>query len=165
MTHNATAQHDSVAISTAAFDRPASRLRNTAVLTSRRAVWESLGYRRKLSGERDEAFGHRSRLDGACGGESSGRGLAGRERHQGRPAVSQAQAGCASLSLGPQHDAREPGYLRGRIKWPEGLSDVEPIATLHSTVYDRLAAKSVQHFYERRPYRPTNLASHGKVKH
>jgi hypothetical protein len=61
-------------------------------------------------------------------------------------------------ALGPQHDARKPGYLRGRLKWPEGPREVEPVAKL--TVYDRFAAKAVRHFYEDRPYRPANLAKH-----
>jgi uncharacterized protein (DUF2235 family) len=66
-------------------------------------------------------------------------------------------------ALGPQHDAREPGYLRGRLKWPEGPREVEPVAMLHSSVYDRFAAKAVRHFYDDRPYRPANLAEHEKL--
>lgn len=65
---------------------------------------------------------------------------------------------------GPQHDAREPGYLGGRIKWTQGLRKIDPDAILHKSVYDRFAAASVQHFYEMKPYRPENLARHDKAK-
>jgi uncharacterized protein (DUF2235 family) len=65
--------------------------------------------------------------------------------------------------LGPQHDEREPGYLGGRIKWKERLREVLPEAILHSSVYERFAAEAVQHFYERKPYRPLNLANHAKL--
>lgn len=67
--------------------------------------------------------------------------------------------------LGPQHDAREPGYLAGRFKWTEGLRQVEDGAILHSSVLVRFAAADgVQHFYERTDYRPSNLRNHGKTK-
>jgi uncharacterized protein (DUF2235 family) len=61
---------------------------------------------------------------------------------------------------GPQHDAREPGYLWGRFKWTKGLRKIDPNAILHSSVYERFAADKVQHFYEIKPYRPENLATH-----
>lgn len=67
--------------------------------------------------------------------------------------------------LGAQHDEREPGYCGGRFKWTEGLREVQPDASLHSSVLERLAAANVQHFYERKPYRPVNLAEHHKVAH
>lgn len=67
--------------------------------------------------------------------------------------------------LGPQHDEREPGYLRGRFKWSEGLRRVEDEAILHSSVLARFAApEGVQHFYRRAVYRPSNLSGHTKVK-
>lgn len=67
--------------------------------------------------------------------------------------------------LGPQHDEREPGWVRGRIKWPLGLRDIQPEAVLHSSVLKRFEAEGgVQHFYERQAYRPPNLRTHGKVK-
>ena len=72
----------------------------------------------------------------------------------------------SSDPLGPQHDEREPGYFRGRFKWTEGLREVQNEAILHPTVLDRFAAKEgVQHYYERRAYRPINLASREKTKH
>jgi uncharacterized protein (DUF2235 family) len=68
--------------------------------------------------------------------------------------------------LGPQHDAREPGYLGGQFKWSEGQRRVEDEAILHSSVLARFAATDgVQHFYERIDYRPSNLKQHSKVKH
>jgi hypothetical protein len=70
---------------------------------------------------------------------------------------------CDPDPLGPQHDEREPGYLGGRIKWKERLREVLPEAILHSSVYERFAAEAVQHFYERKPYRPLNLANHAKL--
>jgi hypothetical protein len=67
--------------------------------------------------------------------------------------------------LGPQHDEREPGYFAGRFKWSEGLRHVEDEAILHSSVLRRFAATDgAQHFYERRNYRPMNMAGHSKVK-
>ncbi|MCP2057731.1 phospholipase effector Tle1 domain-containing protein [Bradyrhizobium diazoefficiens] len=67
--------------------------------------------------------------------------------------------------LGPQHDEREPGYLRGRFKWTEGLREVQDEAVLHSSVLARFAATDgVQHFYARADYRPPNLRGHTKVK-
>jgi uncharacterized protein (DUF2235 family) len=65
---------------------------------------------------------------------------------------------------GPQHDAREPGYLSGRIKWTKALRKIDPDAVLHPTVYERFAADEVQHFYEMKPYRPENLATHEKLQ-
>jgi uncharacterized protein (DUF2235 family) len=68
--------------------------------------------------------------------------------------------------LGSQHDEREPGYLRGRFKWSEGLRQVQDEAILHSSVLARFAAPGgVQHFYQRGDYRPANLSGHSKVKH
>jgi uncharacterized protein (DUF2235 family) len=67
--------------------------------------------------------------------------------------------------LGPQHDEREPGWLRGRFKWTEGLREIQDAAILHSTVLERFAASGgVQHYYDRAVYRPQNLRSHIKVK-
>lgn len=67
--------------------------------------------------------------------------------------------------LGPQHDEREPGYLRGRFKWTEGLRQVQEEAILHSSVLARFTAPGgVQQFYERANYRPPNLRDHSKVK-
>ncbi|MGB7172082.1 MAG: DUF2235 domain-containing protein [Candidatus Acidiferrales bacterium] len=65
---------------------------------------------------------------------------------------------------GPQHDAREPGYVWGLIKYTKGLRPVNPDAVLHPTVYARFAAASVPHFYEMKPYRPENLSEHEKLK-
>jgi Uncharacterized alpha/beta hydrolase domain (DUF2235) len=62
--------------------------------------------------------------------------------------------------LGPQHDAREPGWFGGRLKWAKALREIDPDAPLHSSVYERFAADKVQHFYEMMPYRPENLAGH-----
>jgi uncharacterized protein (DUF2235 family) len=67
-------------------------------------------------------------------------------------------------ACGPQHDAREPGYLWGRIKYTKGLRPVNPDALLHPTVYTRFATARVQHFYEMKPYRPDNLSNHEKLK-
>jgi hypothetical protein len=61
---------------------------------------------------------------------------------------------------GPQHDAREPGYLGGRVKYAKALRRIDPNAILHPTVYERFAADEVQHFYEMKAYRPDNLARH-----
>jgi uncharacterized protein (DUF2235 family) len=61
---------------------------------------------------------------------------------------------------GPQHDAREPGYLWGRVKWKKALRKIDHDAILHHSVYDRFAADRVQHFYEMKPYRPENLSQH-----
>jgi Uncharacterized alpha/beta hydrolase domain (DUF2235) len=66
--------------------------------------------------------------------------------------------------LGPQHDAREPGYLGGHFKWREGHRKVEPCAILHSSVYKRFdAPDGVPHFYGSAPYRPVNLSDHEKL--
>jgi uncharacterized protein (DUF2235 family) len=65
---------------------------------------------------------------------------------------------------GPQHDAREPGYLAGRFKWNKALRKIDPDAILHASVYERFAAEAVQHFYQRLPYRPENLAGHDRLK-
>jgi len=65
---------------------------------------------------------------------------------------------------GPQHDAREPGWFGGRLKWPEALRKIDPDAILHQSVYDRFAADKVQHFYEMKAYRPENLATHERLK-
>jgi len=61
---------------------------------------------------------------------------------------------------GPQHDEREPGWFGGRLKWTKALRKIAPDAILHPSVYDRFAADKVQHFYEMKPYRPENLATH-----
>ncbi|HEY1803269.1 MAG TPA: DUF2235 domain-containing protein [Terracidiphilus sp.] len=65
---------------------------------------------------------------------------------------------------GPQHDAREPGYLWGLFKWKKALRTIDHEAILHPSVYARFAADVVQHFYQRTPYRPENLAGHNKLK-
>ena len=65
---------------------------------------------------------------------------------------------------GPQHDAREPGYLGGRIRWAKALRQIDHDAILHATVYERFAAQKVQHFYEMKAYRPENLSEHDKLK-
>jgi uncharacterized protein (DUF2235 family) len=66
--------------------------------------------------------------------------------------------------LGPQHDAREPGYLGGRFKWTEGQRNIDACAILHSSVYKRFEEPDgVQHFYCRERYRPTNLSGHEKL--
>ncbi|MDR3421511.1 MAG: DUF2235 domain-containing protein [Xanthobacteraceae bacterium] len=64
---------------------------------------------------------------------------------------------------GPQHDAREPGYLCGLVKWTKGLRPIDRDAKLHPSVYDRFVAGNVQHFYEMKPYRPENLRDHVNV--
>ena len=61
---------------------------------------------------------------------------------------------------GPQHDAREPGYFGGRFKYAKALRKIDLNAILHPSVYERFAADRVQHFYEMKPYRPENLATH-----
>jgi uncharacterized protein (DUF2235 family) len=66
---------------------------------------------------------------------------------------------------GPQHDAREPGFLWGLIKYTKGLRPVSPDAVLHPSVYARFAAETVQHYYEMKPYRPENLSKHEKLAH
>ena len=66
---------------------------------------------------------------------------------------------------GPQHDATEPGYFGGRVKWwTKALREIDPNAILHPSVYDRFAAEKVQHFYAIQPYRPQNLSNHEKLK-
>ena len=67
-------------------------------------------------------------------------------------------------ACGPQHDAREPGWFGGRLKWPEALRRIDPDAILHQSVYDRFAADKVQHFYHIEPYRPKNLANHKNLR-
>ena len=66
-------------------------------------------------------------------------------------------------ALGPQHDAREPGYFGGRFKWGKALRPVDPDAILHPSVYERFAAKKVPQFYETKEYRPDNLSGHAKL--
>jgi uncharacterized protein (DUF2235 family) len=66
--------------------------------------------------------------------------------------------------LGQQHDEREPGFFWGLRKWTLGLREIEKCAILHSSVLTRFdAPDGVQHFYDRRPYRPENLCEHEKV--
>jgi hypothetical protein len=65
--------------------------------------------------------------------------------------------------LGPQHDEREPGWLKKKL-WPKGLRSIDHNAVLHASVYKRFAAEAVQHFYQMLPYRPENLANHDDVK-
>ena len=65
---------------------------------------------------------------------------------------------------GPQHDAREPGYFWGLIKWKRALRRIDHDAILHPTVYERFAAQKVQHYYELKPYRPENLSDHDNLK-
>jgi uncharacterized protein (DUF2235 family) len=69
-----------------------------------------------------------------------------------------------SDARGPQHDEREPGWLGGRLKWTKALRRIDPDAILHQSVYDRFEAEKVQHFYEMKPYRPENLATHQKLR-
>jgi hypothetical protein len=62
---------------------------------------------------------------------------------------------------GQQHDATEPGYFGGRVKWwTKALREIDPKAILHPSVYERFAAKKVQHFYAMQPYRAQNLSRH-----
>jgi uncharacterized protein (DUF2235 family) len=61
---------------------------------------------------------------------------------------------------GPQHDAREPGYIWGLFRWAKALRKIDPNAVLHPSVHERFTAERVQHFYEMKPYRPENLATH-----
>lgn len=65
---------------------------------------------------------------------------------------------------GPQHDAREPGYIWGRLKWKLGLREIRSDAVLHSSVFKRFAADKVQHYYDAKAYRPENLSKHGKLQ-
>jgi hypothetical protein len=65
--------------------------------------------------------------------------------------------------LGPQHDEREPGLFWG-IRWPKGLRHVDPEAILHSSVYARVAAQRVPHFYAAEAYSPDNLSDHVKFQ-
>jgi uncharacterized protein (DUF2235 family) len=65
--------------------------------------------------------------------------------------------------LGPQHDEREPGWLKKKL-WPKGLRSVDHNAMLHASVYERFAAEAVQHFYQMQPYRPENLANHDNLE-
>jgi hypothetical protein len=68
-------------------------------------------------------------------------------------------------ACGQQHDATEPGYFGGRVKWwTKTLRGIDPNAILHPSVYDRFAAEKVQHFYAMQPYRPKNLSRHEKLK-
>lgn len=65
---------------------------------------------------------------------------------------------------GPQHDAREPGYVFGLFKWTKALRQIDTDAILHASVYERFAAEKVQHYYEMKPYRPENLSHHENLK-
>jgi hypothetical protein len=65
---------------------------------------------------------------------------------------------------GPQHDAQEPGWFGGRLRWARSLRKFDPDAILRPSVYDRFGADKVQHFYEMKPYRPKNLANHNNLK-
>jgi uncharacterized protein (DUF2235 family) len=66
---------------------------------------------------------------------------------------------------GQQHDATEPGYFGGRVKWwTKTLREIDPNAILHPSVYERFAAEKIQHFYAMQPYRPDNLSRHEKLK-
>ena len=67
-------------------------------------------------------------------------------------------------ACGPQHDAREPGYLWGLIKWAKVLRPIDHDAILHPSVYERFTADKVQHFYAMEPYRPENLSKHDRLK-
>jgi hypothetical protein len=67
-------------------------------------------------------------------------------------------------ACGPQHDAREPGYFGGSFKWTKALRKVDHNALLHASVYERFAAGKVQHFYEKKAYRPENLSEHDRLK-
>jgi uncharacterized protein (DUF2235 family) len=71
---------------------------------------------------------------------------------------------CSPDPTGLQHDAREPGFIGGRIKWSKGLREIDPKAVLHPSVYKRFEANKVQHFYEVKEYRPENLSNHTKLK-
>ena len=44
------------------------------------------------------------------------------------------------------------------------MREIDPNAILHPSVYERFAAKEVQHFYAMQPYRPKNLSRHEKLK-
>jgi uncharacterized protein (DUF2235 family) len=66
---------------------------------------------------------------------------------------------------GQQHDATEPGYFGGRVKWwTKTLREIDPNAILHPSVYERFTAQNIQHFYAAQPYRPENLSRHEKLK-
>jgi hypothetical protein len=67
-------------------------------------------------------------------------------------------------ACGPQHDAREPGYFGGRFKWAKALREVQLVAILHPSVYERFTAQKVEHFYQEKPYRPKNLSNQEKLK-
>jgi hypothetical protein len=69
-----------------------------------------------------------------------------------------------SDARGPQHDERGPGWFGGRLKWTKALRRIDPDAILHQSVYDRFEADKVQQFYEMKPYRPENLATHQKLQ-
>jgi hypothetical protein len=64
----------------------------------------------------------------------------------------------------PQHDAREPVYLWGWLKWKLGPREIRSDAVLHSSVFKRFAADKVQYYYEAKAYRPGNLSKHGKLQ-
>jgi uncharacterized protein (DUF2235 family) len=66
-------------------------------------------------------------------------------------------------ACGPQHDAREPGYFGGRLKWSKALREIDANAILHPSVYERFAAQKVPQFYETKEYRPENLSGHTKL--
>jgi hypothetical protein len=56
--------------------------------------------------------------------------------------------------LRPQHDATEPGYFGGRLKWwTKAQREIDPNAILHLSVYERFAAEKVQHVYAMQPHR------------
>jgi len=64
--------------------------------------------------------------------------------------------------LGRQHDEREPGFCG--FKWSQGLRHVDSDAVLDPSVYKRVSAERVPHFYEYRKYDPENLLSHVKFQ-
>lgn len=67
-------------------------------------------------------------------------------------------------SNGLMHDECMVGIGGTPLRWNACIRQIPSGATLHETVYERLAMKSVRNFTSFGPYRPASLANHEKAK-
>ncbi|WP_375414989.1 phospholipase effector Tle1 domain-containing protein [uncultured Bradyrhizobium sp.] len=67
-------------------------------------------------------------------------------------------------SDGMMHDECMVGVGGTRLHWHKSVRDVSDTATLHETVYERLAMPTVRNFTSYGPYRPAALQNHQKAK-
>jgi hypothetical protein len=65
---------------------------------------------------------------------------------------------------GMMHDECMVGIGGTRLQWHQAPRTVPETATLHQSVYDRLALPSVRNFTSFGPYRPIALQNHAKAK-